>query len=133
MCWCFFVRQKTGNDVRISDWSSNVCASEPTVPRRCRNPELSIAAAPGTMIGTDIIGSGLLDRLAAGRSEKANPDQNIITMGAQRVSRTLTVQRQIEEVALKVEIIARTITQNYRDVGVPALRRPALLNDARHT
>ena len=41
------------------------------VPRRCRNPELSIAAPPGTMIGTDIIGIGLPDRLAAGRSAPA--------------------------------------------------------------
>src|SRR3546814_7723613 len=32
------------------------------VPRRCRHPELSIAAPPGTMIGTDIIGLGLPDR-----------------------------------------------------------------------
>src|SRR3546814_15964530 len=40
------------------------------VPRRCRNPELSIAAPPGTMIGTDIIGIGLPDRHAAGRREK---------------------------------------------------------------
>ena len=103
------------------------------VPRRCRNPELSIAAPPGTMIGTDIIGIGLPNRLATGRSEKANPDQDIIAMGAQRVSRTRTVQRQIEEVALKVEIIDRTITQDYRDVGVQAIRQPALLNYDRRT
>src|SRR3546814_19709975 len=94
------------------------------VPRRCRNPELSIAAPPGTMIGTDIIGIGLPDRLAAGRSEKANPDQKIITMGAQRVTRTRTVQRHNEEVALKGETIERTITQHSRDVENQANPRP---------
>src|SRR3546814_3802143 len=28
MCSCFFVKQKTAYDMRISDWSSDVCSSD---------------------------------------------------------------------------------------------------------
>src|SRR3546814_7027396 len=27
-CWCFFFKQKTAYDMRISDWSSDVCSSD---------------------------------------------------------------------------------------------------------
>jgi hypothetical protein len=83
------------------------------------------------MISTDIIGIGLPDSLATGRARKANPDQNIIAMRAQRVARTRAVQRQIEEVAIEVRIIDRLLAQDHRDVGVQAIRRAAFLNDDR--
>src|SRR3546814_1790643 len=28
MCWCLFFKQKTAYDLRISDWSSDVCSSD---------------------------------------------------------------------------------------------------------
>src|SRR3546814_1765157 len=28
MCWCFFFKQKTAYEMRISDWSSDVCSSD---------------------------------------------------------------------------------------------------------
>src|SRR3546814_10442792 len=27
-CWCFFVKQKTAYEMRMSDWSSDVCSSD---------------------------------------------------------------------------------------------------------
>src|SRR3546814_3187656 len=27
-CWCFFFKQKTAYEMRISDWSSDVCSSD---------------------------------------------------------------------------------------------------------
>src|SRR3546814_7811258 len=48
MCF-FFFKQKTEYDMRISDWSSDVCSSD-LVPH-----ELSVVAGPasGTLIGDD--------------------------------------------------------------------------------
>ena len=83
------------------------------------------------MIRTDIIGIGLPDRLAARGGEEANPDQDIITVGAQRMARTRPVQRQIEEVTVEVWIVDLSTLQDQRDVGVQANRRPAFLNDDR--
>jgi len=83
------------------------------------------------MIGTDIIGIGLPDRLAARGGEEANPDQNIIAVSAQRMARTRPVQRQIEEVAVEVWIVDLSTLQDHWDVGVQAIRRPAFLNDDR--
>src|SRR3546814_10898665 len=34
-CFVFFFKQKTAYEVRISDWSSDVCSSD-LAPRRCR-------------------------------------------------------------------------------------------------
>src|SRR3546814_10128064 len=28
VCWCFFFKQKTAYEMRISDWSSDVCSSD---------------------------------------------------------------------------------------------------------
>src|SRR3546814_8389226 len=28
VCWCFFFKQKTAYDMRIRDWSSDVCSSD---------------------------------------------------------------------------------------------------------
>src|SRR3546814_2457959 len=41
-CWClccffFFFKQKTAYEMRISDWSSDVCSSDLTLP--CNRPE----------------------------------------------------------------------------------------------
>src|SRR3546814_1265900 len=32
MCVCFFVKQKTAYEVRISDWSSDVCSADLKMP-----------------------------------------------------------------------------------------------------
>src|SRR3546814_6028438 len=58
MCWMavvfFFFKQKTAYEMRISDWSSDVCSSDlPMVPLDYSDPdgrmiELSVARAPAT-------------------------------------------------------------------------------------
>src|SRR3546814_8772663 len=35
-CFYFFFKQKTAYEVRISDWSSDVCSSDLAEPRSCR-------------------------------------------------------------------------------------------------
>src|SRR3546814_10395094 len=34
LCWVFFVKQKTAYEMRISDWSSDVCSSDLEQPAR---------------------------------------------------------------------------------------------------
>src|SRR3546814_10699536 len=36
LCWCFFFKQKTAYEMRISDWSSDVCSSD--LPGGGRSP-----------------------------------------------------------------------------------------------
>src|SRR3546814_5537085 len=40
LCWCVcFFKQKTAYDMRISDWSSDVCSSDLDVPKGKRNQQ----------------------------------------------------------------------------------------------
>src|SRR3546814_5828078 len=36
-CWFFFFKQKTAYEIRISDWSSDVCSSDLRIPRSSRD------------------------------------------------------------------------------------------------
>src|SRR3546814_959862 len=50
MCIFFFFKQKTAYELRISDWSSDVCSSDLVVPCRCGieyGCEIAAGAAPG--------------------------------------------------------------------------------------
>src|SRR3546814_1525359 len=35
---CFFFKQKTAYEMRISDWSSDVCSSDLQLAKKCRQP-----------------------------------------------------------------------------------------------
>src|SRR3546814_2850731 len=81
--------------MRISDWSSDVCSSDlvgaieagdSPVPACRRDPVIGLVAASLTMIGIDIVTGRSPHGLAAG-IEKAEPDRNIIGVGAKRVPR----------------------------------------------
>src|SRR3546814_14757655 len=80
MCFCFFFfKQKTAYEMRISDWSSDVCSSDLVLlharPRRSRPDRLALRAAVGELAGTagnralggdhrdDLEGSGILHDL----------------------------------------------------------------------
>src|SRR3546814_4918590 len=44
MIVCFFFKQKTAYEMRISDWSSDVCSSD-LVARRCRGIAMALCVA----------------------------------------------------------------------------------------
>src|SRR3546814_1463517 len=67
LCWCiFFFKQKTAYELRISDWSSDVCSSDLSRPRL--SPHLWIAVGRrrlqsiGVVIGADEMVRGRLGR-----------------------------------------------------------------------
>src|SRR3546814_7448740 len=46
MCCFFFFKQKTAYEMRISDWSSDVCSSDLAKLGKCSNPSRSAADQP---------------------------------------------------------------------------------------
>src|SRR3546814_2571023 len=74
MSWCFFVKQKTAYEMRISDWSSDGCSSDLLFPRSNRgtyrraHPIAQPQAAPGLCPGQG-------GELRAGRPAWVQPRQ----------------------------------------------------------
>src|SRR3546814_4287806 len=71
MCFCccfFFFKQKTAYEMRISDWSSDVCSSDLWRPDLCaRRLQFWAAHAPLILSSTDLIyRSRVLNTLARG-------------------------------------------------------------------
>src|SRR3546814_1266432 len=64
MCYIFFFKQKTAYEMRISDWSSDVCSSDlnPTSSYLWRN-FMPHCAGLGRLIACDLIGMGDSDKL----------------------------------------------------------------------
>src|SRR3546814_8080399 len=48
-CWFFFFKQKTAYDMRISDWSSDVCSSDLYAHVETRIPDLLVEGLRGRM------------------------------------------------------------------------------------
>src|SRR3546814_5494843 len=46
LCLFFFFKQKTAYEMRISDWSSDVCSSDPCHPRHLRLVDLDARLRP---------------------------------------------------------------------------------------
>src|SRR3546814_5987103 len=65
--------------------------------------------------------------LAAG-IEKAEPDRNIIGVGAKRVPRADPRQRQVEKEAIQIGIIERVTAQDQRHMRIETLGLAALAN-----
>src|SRR3546814_9022303 len=78
----FFVKQKTAYDMRISDWSSDVCSSD-----------LLYAAPMGPLLTTI---SGMLQRLSGDRLDPEEARIRVIALFGQafafRVARTLALR-----------------------------------------
>src|SRR3546814_20293276 len=69
----FFFKQKTAYEVRISDWSSDVCSSD-------LRPVIGVAAATARPIDRETVGAQQLRRIGAGpcgikRRMLQQPDQ----------------------------------------------------------
>src|SRR3546814_9422989 len=89
----FFFKQKTAYEMRISDWSSDVCSSDladaryAQMPGRRRwtvDPRLAIAGAGRG--GGDECGSGGRLSRAAGRSEERRVGKECVSTGRSRWS-----------------------------------------------
>ena len=86
-------------------------AGDSPVPACRRDPVIGLVAASLTMIGIDIVAGRSPHGLAAG-IEKAEPDRNIIGVGAKRVPRADPRQRQVEKEAIQIGIIERVAAQD---------------------
>src|SRR3546814_7469360 len=82
------------------------------------------------MIGIDIVAGRSPHGLAAG-IEKAEPDRNIIGVGAKRVPRADPRQRQVEKEAIQIGIIERVTAQDQRHMRIETLGLAALANSNR--
>src|SRR3546814_2101924 len=51
MIMCFFIKQKTAYEMRISDWSSDVCSSDLLVSDRMRRVNESLRAVLSEAVG----------------------------------------------------------------------------------
>src|SRR3546814_6867852 len=92
----FFFKQKTAYELRISDWSSDVCSSDLPVPpplatpaRRCKAP------GPGTAFQGDRVASCL----AASRSEERRVGKSVsvrVDLGGRRIIKKKKKNRTIK-------------------------------------
>src|SRR3546814_2310091 len=80
--FCFFFKQKTAYEMRISDWSSDVCSSD-LVWQRLRGWR-ALAQVNNTAVGLWYIGAALLFMVLAGilalimRAQLAVPGNNLV-------------------------------------------------------
>src|SRR3546814_13250663 len=77
------------------------------------------------MIGIDIVAGRSPHGLAAG-IEKAEPDRNIIGVGAKRVPRADPRQRQVEKEAIQIGSIERVTAQEQRHMRIESLGLAAI-------
>src|SRR3546814_1710324 len=70
MCMFFFCKQKTAYDMRISDWSSDVCSSDLAGAHA-----QGLAGRPGIDAGADVLGELALEKLrdATGKFDHLQP------------------------------------------------------------
>src|SRR3546814_5072965 len=65
-CVCFFFKQKTAYEMRISDWSSDVCSSD-LFRLRARNPEREVTVGGNHMMFSSVGGPSYCTDLDRGR------------------------------------------------------------------
>src|SRR3546814_1580529 len=90
MCDCFFVKQKTAYDMRISDWSSDVCSSDLAavaevfdfLRRQHQHTDLEADLAAVCLAGDDgrglrgaVLQAGDVDLLAAVQAQRARSEE----------------------------------------------------------
>ena len=90
------------------------------VPGRGRDAEAGVLAPAGAVKGIDVGALGLPDVLAARIGEKAQPDDDIVAAGAQRVTRARAAERQVEEETVEIGIVERAVAQDHGHVRVEA-------------
>src|SRR3546814_7022828 len=73
VCFFFLFKQKSAYEVRISDWSSDVCSSD-LGNRRYRNPVVTRARRRGEAK----FGSGRRFDRGAGHQQVSRPDRRIV-------------------------------------------------------
>src|SRR3546814_1779048 len=56
MCWFFFFKQKTAYEMRISDWSSDVCSSDLTAGKAIGDWPRRIDPPPGNRHQPGVLG-----------------------------------------------------------------------------
>nr|QEG98065.1 hypothetical protein AgrTiT37_00102 [Agrobacterium tumefaciens] len=78
------------------------------------------------MEGFDISAGGFPDRLVTNLGEEAQPNHDVIAVGAQRMTGTNSVERQVEKEAINVGVIQFTPSQNTRHIGIEPVGGPPL-------
>jgi hypothetical protein len=99
-----------------------------SIPGSDRDALPGHSAATNPMIGDDVVTVSLPYRLPAGFREKTNPDQDVITIGAERVFGANTVQWEVQEELIKIGIVKLAVSKDHRNVRIKPVRWPAFLN-----
>src|SRR3546814_16839462 len=76
-CWFFFFKQKTAYEMRISDWSSDVCSSDLLVQRHTDN-QLEAQAPPGQDGPAGELGVGLHEALVEEDRREPRPRPHLV-------------------------------------------------------
>src|SRR3546814_18186846 len=114
-CFIFFFKQKTAYEMRISDWSSDVCSSDLSRRRRIPSPSTtwsSCGAATAAMQG----------RLRALRSMLSGSPGSPGSASTDRTDRKSVVEG--KRVSVRVDLGGRRIIKKKkRDTHVPKIRQ----------
>src|SRR3546814_7317093 len=84
MCIVFFFKQKTAYEMRISDWSSDVCSSDLCVDTPLLMETLATIADSSKAVGLDDIINSLVSVVPLGRLAQAQEIANAILFLASR-------------------------------------------------
>src|SRR3546814_10910357 len=72
VCYCVCFKQKTAYELRISDWSSDVCSSDPLLRDRTADPSTARFDLRGGFVARYRQGSGDDEAFAAQRTVNRN-------------------------------------------------------------
>src|SRR3546814_11641248 len=99
MCFLLFFKQKTAYEMRISDWSSDVCSSDLQLADRDRRNRRKI----GSLRSPDIGNIGELDRRAAMAPFAVHEHQRLVRRQAAQRERPGETGAVVADEALDVE------------------------------
>src|SRR3546814_4369836 len=75
VAFCFFFKQKTAYELRISDWSSDVCSSDPRV---CRSPADRLAVDRDVAVAAHPAAERRLDRAEIGAGQHVGDRKSVV-------------------------------------------------------
>src|SRR3546814_13214837 len=113
-CECFFFKQKTAYEMRISDWSSDVCSSDLPPPQMVAN--MRIGNVDGYCVGEPWNARAIIDKLgfSAATSQDIWPDhpEKVLGTRSEFVQRDRKSVVSGKSVSVRVDLGGRRIIKD---------------------